>query len=326
MAVAEAASRVSAAAQALRQLIARLDADPSLAGQLYAPVETVSAAPNVVSLMECVRDGRRVRVPAALLAEGDVCYVMQGQRMPATARVFDPALPVSEWGRSLWRDDVFSVSGHDGRAGGNVDAAADTAKRTQQRDAHSPSGDQPVVVPCAMEHANRILICESPVYVMVRTVMANARGVRPTTVLEKQLAVVLGAVLGPIFISLVAAALLVNVVRYTVLTGNSVGSWMEMFFLLPAWVALPLLPVMLPAIWLLFSAFGNACILTLFEAEQQRCIDIVSAALGTDARPDTGNQLPADSAGQSIAEAIDGPSWISVHVQPPIVPSAVPGA
>ena len=215
-----------------------------------------------ITLQPTIRDGQIVNLPWALLVQGDVIILRPGQAAPGRCR----SLKVFETFGTLncakqLNTTTIQVPNKDGLEFTlEMDEIyAPLVEDCRPSEAfNTPQMRQPL--PCVY-----CLLEETPYVHSVRTVLRDALK-RPTSVLHKEkylcFTVCLEQFAAPVFLLLL---LIVNAVRFFYSSAwLSTGYWTDMFLVQPCCVTLPLLPLVLPAAWLLINAYGVALILALF--------------------------------------------------------------
>ncbi|KAK9767419.1 hypothetical protein K7432_002819 [Basidiobolus ranarum] len=94
---------------------------------------------------------------------------------------------------------------------------------------------------------------------------------RPNTIIHNQINVLVQKLLKRLLWVILAASMIVNIARYVfqdVIHEHQAEDGFETIVLLQVYVVLPFLPLSFPTLWVLARSYGNAKILTLFEALQ----------------------------------------------------------
>lgn len=202
-----------------------------------------------ITLQWTYRDGNLVNLPWALLVAGDVVVMRPGQPAPApcTPLHTDKDLPNLQTGELFSpapskKPDIFSV----------------------------PMSRAPL--------QNEEYILEQTPYINnLRIGMEQALN-RPITYYNRQRHTLMVKYVELLFFPiLVLLVLLTNLVRLGYLHHwVSCGPWIEMIVLQPISVALPLLPVVFPTVWLLLNCLGMARLLAILDVsphDNNKCLD-----------------------------------------------------
>ncbi|XP_042882289.1 transmembrane protein 94-like isoform X5 [Penaeus japonicus] len=190
-----------------------------------------------ITLQWTLRDGNTVNLPWSLLVRGDVIFLKPGQKVPAKCR----PLQDSSTGSSgeLHLGDIYSPS-LEGIGEGFSSPKARTPLKPQPH-----------------------LVLETPYITNLKIVLAEGLN-RPITVFNKQRFLIFSWAMETVILPVVVVLMLIiNILR--VYYGDWVGHWSEVLLIGPVCVALPLIPLGLPLVWLTLNWLGIARILTMYH-------------------------------------------------------------
>ncbi|XP_073997846.1 transmembrane protein 94-like protein l(2)k05819 isoform X2 [Rhodnius prolixus] len=180
-----------------------------------------------ITLQWTYRDGCLVNLPWALLCRGDVIVLRPGQPCPANCMQYD------NQGSFLCSGDIYSPS--------------QRRNHITMPTARVPFGNK------------RFILLETPLLRNIREVLESTSKKNVTCYDKQRHLIVVSCLQYFAMPLLVLITILVNIPHYIYISewiGRS--HWTVMFLLMPASVALPLLPLCFPAAWIALNTLGNA--------------------------------------------------------------------
>ncbi|KAI9143013.1 hypothetical protein BKA69DRAFT_1173903 [Paraphysoderma sedebokerense] len=205
--------------------------------------------PNVptVSVCKVVRDGIVRNFPSVLLVEGDIVELHYGDVAPCKCKYvyvtkfkFDGNRPTYTLNKNEgFRPELFGA-------------------------VPPPS----MTLESQINHGRfQFFLLETPLKSTLEQALIHKR---PRTVFHNQLAVLEEFVVKKLLIGVIVLSSIVNVVRFIlrVIKDGYPEQLVEMLFVLPTYAALPLIPFSLPTLGLVYRSWGNAQLLSLWEALQ----------------------------------------------------------
>ncbi|KAL4241053.1 hypothetical protein ACF0H5_001831 [Mactra antiquata] len=191
------------------------------------------------SLQWTIRDGTYYNIPTPLLVKGDIILLRPGHKAPAKCKQLQtPAALMEE--DILEEDEVYCPD--------------DTEKSDV---CNQPKGRE-------VKHSAKFMLLETPYVKYMRQLFLDKH--RPPSVVEHEKYTVLSVWIERRILPVVLLVMFVtNIVRLFHLKGH-VGHWTEMLLTLQVHAMLPLLPLIIPAMYLLINFYGQARVFTAFEA------------------------------------------------------------
>ena len=226
--------------QKVRQLLGRLRpafANPHPWTSSDYPRSSISTLRGPLTI-PTFRDGILVNVPISLLVQGDVIELEPGIPSPANAVMLwsDPGNMINhiEVGEVL-PEHVFK-SMDIGEKGGSFRFLAEV-------------------------NPMRLEVKETPILAYLESAMQKED---PPSFVSRDVNLLM-FIATVIFTLIYLTALLLNILRYSVLKEDFDNSWPEMFFRLPVYTSVPLLLIQFPLVWSLTNLYGTARIVLLVE-------------------------------------------------------------
>jgi hypothetical protein len=225
-----------------------------------------------LSIAKVVRDGVSRVFPTNLLVEGDVVEMLYGDVAPCRMKYvyLDPTENVHQLGNNSIEDLGASLE--------SDKATVDSSRREYYMAADQVLKPSFFGVP---PHArmmrdymisrgrHQFVLLETPLRKNMRKAL---QGERPETVIHNEAKVLITWFYHRIIWVVLALSLLINLFRFGFkdIMGNKyhVDQIAEVVFVEAIYTILPLLPLILPSLWLIARSFGNAQVLILFEALQ----------------------------------------------------------
>ncbi|XP_052262626.1 transmembrane protein 94-like isoform X3 [Dreissena polymorpha] len=213
-----------------------------------------------LSLQWTLRAGQVYNVPVPLLVKGDIILLRPSHKAPARCKALQGGCEDS---LVLNEGEIFSPE----------DESTDESFTV-------PKGREP-------RKCQKFLLLETPYVSVLRQIMAD--GNRPATVIDNEKFFILTVWIERRVIPVVMALmLLVNVLRYNYMQGH-VGHWTDMVITLQVQAVIPLVPLIIPLMYLLINFYGQARVFAAFEEEKS------SQPLGEDSF-NTDSSISADEA------------------------------
>uniref|UniRef100_A0A336MG02 CSON001119 protein n=1 Tax=Culicoides sonorensis TaxID=179676 RepID=A0A336MG02_CULSO len=187
-----------------------------------------------VSLQWCYRDGKVVNLPWALLVKGDYIILRPGQTAP---------------------EDCTELNGKHKFLAGETYRLLTQVDPPNKPTARVPLGDLILV------------LTKTPFVEILKTALENFLN-RPPTIFDQQRDLLITRSIqqwGFIFILIIT--ILTGILRYTgvYLQGKTQFNWTEVFIVNPVAATLPLLPLILPIVWVAISLWGMARLQTILS-------------------------------------------------------------
>ncbi|XP_077979837.1 transmembrane protein 94-like [Glandiceps talaboti] len=227
------------AEQLLRILQGCITSCSSWDEKLYPDLHTPLS--RSVSMQWTYRDGSLVNLPCHLLVKDDVIALRPGQLVPA--KVKEMQSPEDVEGLELEAGELYNP------------CTAEILKEVSDATAHEPM------------RPSQFKVLETPYAQILRKCLWHGTS-KPVGLLENKRLVCNSLMERWILPLVLILSLLTNVIRFVFLK-DDMGHWSTMFILLPVYSILPLLPLVVPVIWILSNVYGVAKLLSCFEKSKQ---------------------------------------------------------
>ncbi|XP_052785861.1 transmembrane protein 94-like isoform X1 [Mya arenaria] len=215
------------------------------------------------SLQWTMRDDQVYNIPVLLLVKGDIILLRPGHKAPAQCSLQHDGLGEDAEDLLLEENEIF---------------APDSGKHGEVFT--QPKGRQP-------RKPARFLLLDTPATTLVRQILSDCK--RPASTIEHEKFLIMTHWIERRIIPVVCVVMLVvNILRYIYLGGH-VGHWTDMIILLQVQAIVPLVPLIVPLMYLLINFYGQARVFAAFEAEKG------TKSLGDDSF-DSDSSISADEA------------------------------
>ncbi|XP_045214295.2 transmembrane protein 94-like isoform X2 [Mercenaria mercenaria] len=213
-----------------------------------------------LTLVWTIRDGNIYSIPTPLLVKGDVILLRPGHKAPARCKLLQ-------------------------KIGVGMDAEI-----LEEGEVFSPDADNEVYnMPKVREptQSQKFMILETPYVKCLRHIFEDTH--RPPSIVEHEKYTIMTKWIERKIVPVVLVVMFVaNIVRLLHMKGHT-GHWTEMVITLQVQAVFPLVPLIIPAMYLLINFYGQARVFTAFEAGKG------SKSLG-DHSFDTDSSISADEA------------------------------
>nr|XP_006816343.1 PREDICTED: uncharacterized protein KIAA0195-like [Saccoglossus kowalevskii] len=223
------------AEQLLRKLQGCITSCATWDVKLYPDLSTPQS--RSISLQWTFRDNCLVNLPCNLLVSGDTIALRPGQLVPVRVREAKPS------------DGNVSVELEVGEM--YNPCPEDAMEEIEEAVAHEPM------------KATQFIVLETPYAETLRKCLWNSMN-RPLTLLQNKQIVCSTLIERRILPIVFLLSLFANILRYVKLP-DDMGHWSTMIILLPIYTSLPLLPLVVPTLWIVINSYGVARILACFE-------------------------------------------------------------